>query len=68
MTLGINEDVLRLHVSIRNALNVVQEFQDQDNLRGVKTSGVDVERSSSPQIPEDFSSWAIVKLHQSVIS
>lgn len=68
MTLGINEDVLRLHVSICDALDIVQEPEDQDNLCGVESSGIDVEISSSPQVSEDLSSRAIVELHQSVIS
>lgn len=68
MSFRINQDILRLHVPICNSLDVVEEFQYQDNLCGIESSGVDVESSCIPQISEDLPSRAVVKLHQSVTS
>lgn len=68
MALGIDEEILGLHVSVRNALDIVQEFQYQDNLCGIEPSSVQVESACVSQISEDFSSRAVVELHQSVIS
>lgn len=68
MTLGIDEDVLRLHIPVSDTLDIVQEFQDQDDFRSIEARGVDVEPARTPQIPKNLSSRAVVKLHQSVIS
>lgn len=68
MALGVYENILGLHIPICNALDVVQELQNQDNLRGVEAGGIEVEPSCTSEIPEDLSSRTVVELHESVIS
>lgn len=68
MTFSVYENILGLHIPICNALDVVQELQYQDNLCGVEPGRVEVEPSCTPEISKDLSSWAVVELHESVIS
>lgn len=63
MTLSVYENILGLHIPICNALDVMQELQDQDNLCGVEPGRVEVEPSCSSEISKDLSSWAVVELH-----
>lgn len=67
MSFRINEDILRLHIAVCNALNGVQEFQYQHDFCGIEASGVDIESFPSSQVCEDFSSGTVIKLYQSVI-
>ena len=39
MALCINEDVLRLHVTITNAFDIVKKLNDEDHLCGIEECG-----------------------------
>lgn len=60
--LRINEHVLRLHVSIGNALALMKKFQDQDHFGHVEAGGWLIEARGSPEVSEDLSTWTVVKL------
>lgn len=59
---GIDQHIFRLHVSVCDALALMEELQDEDHLGNVETSSIFIEASGSPQVSEDLATWAIVKL------
>ena len=65
MSFGIDEYVLGLQVPVCDAFPLVQEFEDQDNLSGVELRSGFVEAAGSPQVAEDFTTGAVVKLRES---
>ena len=62
VTLGINEDVLGLQVSVGHAFVLVQELEDEDNLSSVELRGGLVEATGAAEVAEDFTAWAVVEL------
>lgn len=47
MPLGINEDIFRLHIPVRDPLLLMQKLQDQDDFRGVELRCLFVEAAGS---------------------
>jgi hypothetical protein len=62
VALGINEDVLGLQVPVRDALLLVEEFQDEDDLGGVEARGGLIEAPRAAEVAEDLAAGAVIEL------
>lgn len=63
VTLRIDEDVLRLEISVCDALPLVQKLQHQHNLRGIELGRGFVEASGATQIGKDLASRTVIQQH-----
>jgi len=63
VAVGVDEDVLGLEVAVGNALVLVQEFENQDNLGGVELGRGLVEAAGAAQVAEDLAARTVVEDH-----
>jgi hypothetical protein len=68
VSLGVDEDVLGLQVSICDAFRLVQELEYEHNLGGVELRCGLVEASRASQVAEDLTARAVVELRLSAIA
>ncbi len=62
MAFCIEQQVLGLEIAVGNAFALVQEFEDQDYLRGVEARGLLVESLCLAEIGEYFAARAVFEL------
>lgn len=62
VALGVDEDVFRLQVAVCDALALVQELENQDNLGGVELGRRLVEAARAAEVAEDLAAGAVIEL------
>ena len=62
VAIRIDEHILGFHVTIRNALVLMEEFEDQHHFRDIEPGGIFTETGCSSEISEDLATRAIVQL------
>lgn len=62
MSLGVEEDVLGFQVSIRDALCLMQELEDEGDFCSIELRSPLGEAPGSPEICEDFSARTVIEL------
>ena len=62
MAVRVDKHVLRLHIPIRNALMLMEEFEDEYHFGDIEAGSVLVKMCRSPEIGKDFATRAIVQL------
>jgi hypothetical protein len=65
VALGVDENVLRLQVAIRDAQLLVKVFEDENDFGSVEAGGGFVEASRAAEVAEDFAAGAVVELRWS---
>ena len=67
MSLGIDQNVLRLDISVDDILCVMQEPEYKNHLGSIESRGVFLKFLHPPQVGEDLSSRYKIKLGMSVL-
>ena len=62
VSIGIDEHIFRLHISVRNALMIVEEFEDEHHFGNVEAGCILIKARSPPKVGKDLASRAVVEL------